>query len=240
VQLLQFSVYYSFQRVHAGNGMFSFVESDTGVAHLVDLPAGNYTFRAMCRAVQQQYSGVSMNYEGYHSGFSFTFEKSHKLIFHNDSFGILGFAAADVIEGEGFGSTTIVDLSPVNTLSISVDGMSPLDSFNLTNHQGVVRQTRVLANVPIQQTPYDFFTYMPTTDRQFQLFIAERELNELCFHITHANGEEVIDMPDWTIALRVDTVTLEDPKLTLADKTLAAVNRLVDLNRYKFVAKHLK
>lgn len=237
VQLLQFSCFYSFQKVHVGNCRFTFIESGTAVEHPIDLPPGNFTFREMCREVMRQYPGVVMRYEGYENGFSFEFTTDHALRFEDDSYEILGFLATEEPEGEAFGSSQIVDLAPVSSLAISCEGMTPLTALNCVALQGLVVPTRTLATIPVQQTPYDWFTYMPASDSQFTLDIVEQQLNELTFGISHADGTAVRDMPDWVLVLRVDVVSHQ--REDLSRQLLQRVNALYELVRYAFVSRFI-
>jgi hypothetical protein len=218
-----FSASYTWNSVNASNNTFTL--TGTGAPVVVELGIGNYTFEELtctitAALVDAGLASASVTYLRPYNKLHFQLPEVMALTFNNASYKVLGFAATDAPSGTSFTSTTAIDLSPIDSVWVRMEGVSMMGDGCLANWMGEVKPAPVLFTLPIMPSPFQKLNYTAPADGTFAVSLSDREVRTITLVMCDGTGAPLVDFPDYTITLRAHVV---DRHLANMDETLSAI-----------------
>lgn len=173
-----------------------------------NVPWGTYTYQRLAREIQSLINkpvvwNVEMN------SMTFTFDVSTSIIFDGIA-EILGFDANVTYTGTHITSVRAMHPNEPTHIMIHLNNVSPVeDHLNLSNHTGEVRIANVLGKVLINASPFQLVTYSQILDND-GLYTGDNTLQTLEFLLTDNDGNEITDIPEHELVLRIESVDIGD------------------------------
>lgn len=218
-----FSASYTWNSVNAGNNTFMLTGS--GAPVVVELGVGNYTFEELtctitAALVDAGLADASVTYLRPYNKLHFELPEVMTLTFGNDSYKVLGFAPTDAPSGTSFTSTAAIDLSPIDSVWVRMEGVSMMGDGCLANWMGEVKPAPVLFTLPIMPSPFQKLNYTAPADGAFAVSLSDREVRTITLVMCDGSGAPLVDFPDYTITLCANVV---DRHLANMDETLTSI-----------------
>jgi hypothetical protein len=237
IGLSQFFARATWLAVNDANRRVAFRDLASGATTAVELQAGNYTMRALAKALAAAYpAGIAeAKFLPQFAHLRLRFRTPHRLTFPSaEAAAFFGFAALTVDTDPALAVESAVALNPapVSSVCVHLEGLHPLAGGNaMTNAAGVAVPTTLLMAIPVAAAPFCDIEYRNTAE-DFAMVVADRRIHSLRVRITDFAGRPVTFMPDHNIVLTVTVYRTSEA----ADRQLsAALRTLVDIARASFL-----
>lgn len=224
VGLSQFFARATWLALNNANRSLAFVNLATAARTTVALQAGNYTMRALAKALAAAYPAgiVEAKFLPQFAHLRLRFAAPHRVEFPTlDAAKFFGFGALQPVTdaGNALESTETLNPAPVTSVCVHLEGLHPLAGGNgISRAGGVVVPTNLLMAIPVAAAPFCDIEYRNTSE-DFSMVVADRRIHTLRIRITDFAGAPVTFMPDHNIVL---TVTVRGGRAPL--DPLAAAN----------------
>ena len=202
VTLVAFTTYNDMLQIKDGK--------DTVTVNNVDynVPWGTYTYQRLAKTLSNLLSiPVIWNVETNSMTFAFNVETTMRF---DGLAEVLGFDTNVMYTGTVL--TSLRAMHPVEPEHIMVHllNVTPVDDhLNLSNHSGEVRVSNVLAKVLINASPFQLVTYNQVLETD-GLYTGDNSLQTLEFLMTNNDGQEITDLPEHEMVLRIESVDIEN------------------------------
>lgn len=173
-----------------------------------NVPWGTYTYQKLARTLQQLVGhSVSWNVETNSMTFSFNVSTSIRF----DGIGeVLGFDRDVTYTGTQVTSVRAMNPIEPSHIMIHLNNVSPVeDHLNLSNHTGEVRVANVLAKVLINASPFQLVSYNQVLETD-GLYTSDNTLQTLEFLMTDNDGNEMVDLPEHELVLRIESEDIDN------------------------------
>lgn len=202
VSLMAFTTYNDMLQIKDGR--------DTLTVNNVDyvVPSGTYTYQRLAKALSSLLS-VPVTWNVELNAMTFAFNASTSIRFDGLA-EVLGFDAGVTYTGSMI--TSLRAMRPIEPTHIMVNllNVSPVDDhLCLSNHSGQVRVCNVLAKVLINASPFQLVTYNQVLETD-GLYTSDNTLQTLEFLMTNNDGEELTDLAEHEIVLRIESVDINN------------------------------
>jgi len=202
VSLVAFTTYNDMLQVKDGKDTINI----NGVNHVI--PHGTYTYQKLAKAIQSSI-GKPVIWNTETNAMTFVFQSSSSV--HFDGIGeVLGFDRD--ITYTGTQVTSLRAMHPVepNHIMIHLNNVSPIeDHLCLSNHSGQMRMANVLAKVLINASPFQLVTYNQVLESD-GLYTGDNTMQTLEILITDNDGNEIYDLPEHEMVLKIESVDIDD------------------------------
>jgi hypothetical protein len=160
---------------------------------------------------------------------TFTFTGSRTIRFDDIAY-TLGFQPDTDYTGTSITSPTVMNPYPDPYLMIHLQNISPMaEHLVFSNHTGEVRIASILAKVLINASPFQLITYQQVLDSD-GIYTTENTVGQLEVLITDSQGRPFTDMPEHSLALKIESVDVDDyDTKTLIDEVKQIRNWVRDL-----------
>ena len=204
IKLSSFSLYSNQYLINDTNNSFTLVKvSDISYTNFV-LPSGTYPYKTLADTINLLAGGKICTYNRVQNKLYFTFTEPYTLIFNDLSYAILGFDNASYT---GTSISSVYVLNPtvnIQNLCIHLKNLTPYKVYNIDNTKGYTTISDCLMVIPYRIEPFDTF-YYENTGNQYVMFFNEKKIQELEIIITDMDGNEIVNLPDWTMTFQIDT-----------------------------------
>lgn len=202
ISLFAFSTYNTMLQVKEGRDTINVNGTNYNIGH------GTYTYQKLARTIQSIINtpvvwNVELNI------MTFVFESSSSI--HFDKLGeILGFDADIIYTGSQISSSRAMRPIEPTHIIIHLNNVSPVeDHLNLSNHTGEVRVSNILAKVLINSAPFQLVTYQQVLESD-ALYTGDNTMQTLEIYITDNDGNEIDDLPEHEMVLKIESVDIEN------------------------------
>lgn len=238
VSLSQFLARATWLAVNDANRRLAFVDAASGARTEVALQAGNYTMRALAKALLAAYPAglAEAKFLPQFAHLRLRFRAPHRLEFPSlEAAAFFGFARlatpteplTHLVE-----STEALNPAPVASVCVHLVNLHPLAAGNgMSAPGGCVRPTTLLMAVPVAAAPFCDIEYRNTAD-DFSMVVADRRIHRLHVRITDFAGAPVTFMPDHHLILTVSVYRTGDAGQRGLER---AVQSLLELTRASFL-----
>lgn len=202
ISLVNFTTYNDILQINDGCNTITV----NNVAHVV--PYGTYSYLKLARTLQAILA-VPVSWNTELNAITLTFNAATTIRFDDIAY-ILGFDSD--VNYTGTSITSVRAMKPMKPthLMIHLNNVSVVNEhLNLSNHSGEVRIVNVLAKVLINAEPYRLITYNQILENE-GLYTGENSLNILEVMITDNDGNEVVNLPEHELVLKIEAYDIED------------------------------
>lgn len=211
VSLIAFTTYNDMLQIKEGRDTITIDNLEYSV------PWGTYTYQRLAKTISNLIS-VPVSWDVELNAMTFVFNVSTSIRF--DGIGeVLGFDANTTYTGTQI--TSLRAMHPVEPthVMIHLNNVSPVeDHLNLSNHSGEVRVANVLAKVLINASPFQLISYNQVLEND-GLYTGDNTLQNLEFLITDNDGNQILDLPEHELVLRIESEDIDnyDQKSMIAE-----------------------
>jgi len=201
VSLVAFTTYHDMLQIKDGQDTINI----NGTAYQV--PHGSYTYQKLSKVIQSIINApVIWNAET--NSMTFDFNSTTSILF--DKIGdILVFDPDIIYTGTEIKSLRAMHPIEPTHIMIHLNNISPVeDHLCLSNHSGQVRVANVLGKVLINASPFQLIEYNQVLESD-GLFSADNTMQNLEFLLTDNNGNEILDLPEHEMVLRIESVDID-------------------------------
>lgn len=240
ITLLNFDLPFDWYITNSTNNSFYFTRISDYTDHHVLLEPGNYPYRTLCKAINDQYSGVFSTYDTVSNTLVFTFQEPHTLTLNGSAYITLGFLPTDspiMSSGNIIKSTTQLQSSSIlQEVVMRIEGLTPYTVFNLDNvsANGAINISNILLAMSFTTAPFDMLTFRNFTD-QNKYFFANKKVNLVRFLLGDFNDNYLDYINDFSMTFKIETYKIDDNDKNIVDK----LNELIDVEKYSLMSRHL-
>ena len=208
VSLMAFTTYNDMLQIKEGKDTITIAHTNNQHSTDYYVPWGTYTYQRLARVIQGLIDRpVLWNVET--NSMTFTLNNNTSIRF--DGLGeVLGFDAN--VSYTGAQITSLRAMHPIEPTHIMVhlNNVSPVeDHLNLSNHSGEVRVSNVLAKVLINASPFQLVSYNQVLETD-GLYTGDNTLQTLEFIMTDNDGNQMLDLPEHELVLRIESEDIDD------------------------------
>jgi hypothetical protein len=226
ISLVAFTTYNDFLQIKDGK--------DTVTINNVDyqVPWGTYTFQRLTKTLSSLLE-VPVVWNTELNSMTFQFSSTSTIKFDGIAY-ILGFDADTDYIGTQITSVKAMKPYEPSHVIIHLNNVSPVeDHLNLSNHSGEMRVSNILGKVLINASPFQLVTYNQVLESD-GLFTGDNTLQTLEFIITDNDGNEMTDLQDHELVLRIESVDIENYEMKDMIRELREIKTtLKDIFLYK-------
>lgn len=233
VTLSQFFGRATWLGLNDANRRLTFVDAASGARTDVTLQAGNYTMRALAKALAAAYPVVEVKFLPQFAHLRLRFRTPHRLEFPSEEaaryFGFAALAVGPALELE---STEPLNPAPVSSVCVHLLNLHPLAAGNgMSAPGGRIVPTSLLMAIPVSAAPFTDLEYRNLAD-DFAMVIADKRVHKLQVRITDFAGRELLVMPEHNLVLTISVYRTDDGAQRSLER---AVYGLLDLARASFL-----
>jgi hypothetical protein len=193
------------------------------------IPDGNYAYQRLAKTIQGIIPNSTITWNVERNTMTFTFTGSRTIRFDDIAY-TLGFQPDADYTGTSITSQDSMLPYPDPYLMIHLQNISPMaEHLVFSNHTGEVRIASILAKVLINASPFQLITYQQVLDSD-GIYTTENTVGQLEVLITDSQGRPFTDMPEHSLALKIESVDVDDyDTKTLIDEVKQIRNWVKDL-----------
>jgi hypothetical protein len=230
--LMSFALPYTWYMVNDTNNTFTFTDLGSNWSKTVTLNQGNYPYRKLADAINEEYSGVFCEYLSPQNKLQFTFNTPHSITFAGKSYQVLGFNSNETPQGSTITSTNQLQQGiQITEICLSLMGLAPYrDAFNIDTIGNSIQISNVLLAMPFSVNPFEIMTFK-NLNNQNTMFVNNKKVNTIRFTITDFDDNFLTFVPDFSMTIRVESFAID----TNGEKMVQQMDRLLDLNKLQLM-----
>jgi hypothetical protein len=233
IRLQSFVTWNSFESINTSNNIIRFVRDADFAITDITIPTGNYKLRELAAKITELFPDVTVEFLPITNKFKFTFTEDYWISSVEESWRIIGFD-----EGSHFAEPTIesqyaIELEPVKSIVLEVDGVSTVGNMALDNRSGVMKNSSVLMQIPITSDwPYCPIVYNSADGTN--LYVNDKDITWMRFRLRTMEGVPLTSMPTWYATLCVETIDTSTNVLVVQ-----TLQDLLEFQRLEFLRKSI-
>ena len=197
-----FTTYYDMLQVKDGKDTIRINTTDYTIPH------GTYTFQRLSMTLSSLLT-VPVIWNTELNAMTFQFPSTTTVRFDGIA-EVLGFDADTDYNGTQITSVRAMHAIEPTHIILHLNNVSPVeDHLCLSNHTGEVRVANVLGKVLINASPFQLVIYNQVLESD-GLYTGDNTLQTLEFLLTDNDGNEITDMTEHEIVLRIESVDIEN------------------------------
>jgi hypothetical protein len=237
ITLVSFDMPFSWYMVNSTNNTFTITDVNSNVSQTVVLQEGNYSYRKLADAINEQYSSGYCEYLSPQNKLQFTFNTAHRISFTGKSYQVLGFNSNDTPQGTTILSTNQLQQgTQITELCLSLLGLAPYkDAFNIDTIGNSIQISNVLLAMPFKCNPFEIMSFRNYNNTN-TMFVANKKVNTIRFTITDFDDTFLTFVSDYSMTIKVDTFAVD----TNGEKMVQQLDRLIDFNKMQLIQNRVK
>ena len=208
VSLMRFSAYRDWAGIPAGDNTVTLATSQG--SQTVAISPGNPSNAAIAAQLSANALSVAATWDGPSNTLVLSCPYPLTLTCSATLGATLGFPSGSTGAAATLVKSATLRPPQVDQVVVRLEGMVPYaDRGNLESAPGMMKASTLLCAFAADNGPYQHITYEQATE-EFELIVDVRDINVLWFQITDYLGNELAELGDHTLALRVRTLKAKD------------------------------